>query len=148
MVYKVPFSFVNNYHSLFLFIIIAMPVSYNNDIKHRYVVFRNSDSPRNINISCDIIPGSLKQQYGVKWVNISTSNEVTTDLPEEYDIELPIAAMGDVEYRCIVDIQHRSDRNTTEPYYGKRISITQKGCCSLCHKVLVMVLLYPLHAGM
>ena len=108
-----------------------MPVSYNNDIKHRYVVFRNSDSPRNINISCDIMPGSLRQQYGVKWVNISTVNEAMTDLPREYDIELQIAAMGDVEYRCIVDIQHRSDRNMTELYYGKRISITQKGC-SLC----------------
>ena len=108
-----------------------MPVSYNNDTIHRYVVFRHSDSPRNISISCDIKPGSLRQQYGVQWVNISTSTEVMTELPEEYDIELPIAAMGDVQYRCIVDIQHRSDRNKTEPYHGKRIIIIQKGCSLL-----------------
>ena len=111
-------------------IILAAPANYANEEKHRYIAFlhSNRESPRNTNLSCDIRPGKLEQFYTVKWVNISDSGTVN-DLPniETYDFPIDIEFSDNDRYRCIVIIQHRSDRSETIAYDGRNIIINKEG---------------------
>ena len=107
-----------------------MPANYANEERHRYIAFlsSNPERPRNTHLSCDIRPDKLEQLYRVEWVNISESGAVS-NLPndETYDLPIDIEIFDNHRYRCIVYIQHRSDRDETIAYDGRNITINKKG---------------------
>ena len=104
-----------------------MPATYTNEERHRYIAFL-SEHPRHTQLRCDIRPKKLEQLYRVGWVTISEIGAVS-NLPndETYDLPIDVEMLDNHRYRCIVYIQHRSDRSETIPYDGQNIAINKKG---------------------
>ena len=131
--YRVPHTLV--FYSTTLPLIIsthsvAVPANYTNEERHRYIAFlsSNRERPRNTHLSCDIRPDKLQQFYRVKWVAISESGAVSNLSNDgNYVHSVDIEIFDNYRYRCVVYIQHRSDRNETIAYDGRTITINKKG---------------------
>ena len=107
-----------------------MPATYTNEERHRYIAFLRvcRECPRNTQLRCDIRPDKLEQLYRVEWVTISESGAVSNLTNDEtYDLPIDIEISDNHRYRCIVYIQHRSDRSETIAYDGQNITIHKKG---------------------
>lgn len=77
-----------------------------------------SNSSREVNLSCSIQPGALRESYSVYWV--SETFGVFSNI-NEYEISVPVNQSSSLEYQCVVSIQHRSDQNSTVTYYSPTI---------------------------
>ena len=86
--------------------------------RHRYIVFSEPNSVREITLSCPIRPGPLSErQYTVEWIG-STG--------KDYVIKEDISPSSSLQYQCIVTVQHRSDQDNTT-VYNDTITIEQLG---------------------
>ena len=90
----------------------------------RYIVLPDQTNSREIELSCAIRPGALKDRYSVQWIQ--------TDPPPIIDINQftililrSIDSVSSAVYQCRVTIAH-SIRVTRE-YPGPRINIQTRG---------------------
>lgn len=81
-----------------------------------------SNSSREVNLSCPIQPGALRESYSVYWVS-----EPLGVFSNEYEISVTVNQSSSLEYQCMVSIQHRSDQNTTATYYSPAIILKEIG---------------------
>ena len=93
---------------------------------HRYIVFPEANSVREIILSCSIRPGPLSDsQYNVQWISRNPGEqEFTVVNMKDYDIKEQIDPSSHSQYQCIVTVQHRSDQDDTT-VYNNTITIEQ-----------------------
>ena len=96
---------------------------------HRHVVFPTLDSSRDIELSCPIRPGALKERYEVGWIAFSGSHK--KGIGAFYDIPVTITPSSHLSYHCIVIIDHVGTGVNTVTYIGPSIIAKKRG--ELCY---------------
>ena len=71
---------------------------------HRHVVFPTPDSSRDIELSCPMRQGALKERYEVGWYAFSGSHR--EGLGALYDMPVTITPVSHLLYHCEVRIDH------------------------------------------
>lgn len=96
------------------------PGSYDNPY---HISLSTANNFHEINLSCAIQPGALEDSYSIVWQKIS-ANSTTELASNSYVITVTVNVSVELpHYRCVVNVQHRSDLATTAFYYGPEIII-------------------------
>ena len=97
-------------------------MNYDGVTEDRYIVLPGQTRSREIELSCAIRPGALRDQYSVQWIQANPNKIIDTN---QFELLQSINASSQFQYHCEVTIQHNTAIERV--YNGPRINIQTNG---------------------
>ena len=97
-------------------------MSYDGRTEDRYIVLPDQTRSREIELSCAIRPGALRDRYSVQWIQANPNIIIDTN---QFELLQSINASSQLQYNCEVTIQHSTA--VERVYNGPRINIQTNG---------------------